>query len=56
MVVVLQVKLSTTTNIAWKEWEVVILALDVVAEGCISGFLPHLSWVPLPLLESIPWF
>jgi transportin-1 len=56
MVVVLQVRLSTTTNVTWIEWEVAILALGVVAEGCISGLLLHLSWVPLPLLESIPWF
>jgi hypothetical protein len=54
--VVLQVKLSTTTNAAWKKQEATILALGVVAEGCISGLLPHLSWVPFPLLESIPWF
>jgi transportin-1 len=54
VVVVLQVRVSTTTDAAWKEQEAAVLALGVVAEGCISGLLPHLSWVPLPLLESIP--
>jgi hypothetical protein len=56
VVVVLQVKLSTTTDATWKEQEVAVLALGGVVEGCIYGLLPHLSWVPLPLLESIPWF
>jgi hypothetical protein len=56
VVVVLQVKLSTTIDEAWKEWEAIILALGVVAEGCIIGLLLHLSRVPFPLLESIPWF
>jgi len=41
-----QVRLSTTTDAAWKEWEAAVLALGAVAEGCISGLLPHLSQVP----------
>jgi hypothetical protein len=56
VVVVLQVKLSTTINVAWKEWEATILALGVVVEGCIIGLLLHLSRVPFPFLEFIPWF
>jgi transportin-1 len=41
-----QVRLSTTTDAAWKEREAAVLALGAVAEGCISGLLPHLSQVP----------
>jgi hypothetical protein len=45
VVVVLQVRLSTTADAAWKEREAAVLALGAVAEGCISGLLPHLSRV-----------
>jgi hypothetical protein len=41
-----QVRLSTTTDAAWKEREAAVLALGAVAEGCISGLLPHMSQVP----------
>jgi transportin-1 len=40
-----QVRLSTTADAAWKEREAAVLALGAVAEGCISGLLPHLSRV-----------
>jgi hypothetical protein len=50
-----QVRLSTTTDAAWKEREAAVLALGAVAEGCISGLLPHLSQIVaflVPLLED----
>ncbi|KAH9541786.1 hypothetical protein CY35_14G084100 [Sphagnum magellanicum] len=50
-----QARLSATTDSAWKEREVSVLALGAVAEGCISGLLPHLSQIVaffVPLLED----
>jgi hypothetical protein len=47
---------TTTTYVGWKKQEATILALGAVVEGWISGLLLHLSHVPLPLLEFIPWF
>ncbi|CAK9221083.1 unnamed protein product [Sphagnum troendelagicum] len=50
-----QVRLSTTADSAWKEREAAVLALGAVAEGCISGLLPHLSRIVaflVPLLED----
>ncbi|XP_065865178.1 uncharacterized protein [Euphorbia lathyris] len=37
---------------AWKDREVVVFVLDVVAEGCINGLYPHLSQVHLLRLRS----
>jgi hypothetical protein len=39
------VRLSATKDSAWEEKEAAILALGAVAEGCISGLLPHLAQV-----------
>jgi transportin-1 len=50
-----QARLSATTDSAWKEREAAVLALGAVAEGCISGLLPHLSQIVaffVPLLED----
>ncbi|KAH8942177.1 hypothetical protein BDL97_14G084900 [Sphagnum fallax] len=50
-----QARLSATTDSAWKEQEAAVLALGAVAEGCISGLLPHLSQIVaffVPLLED----
>ncbi len=48
----LQARLSATTDSAWKEQEAAVLALGAVAEGCISGLLPHLSQVPFSWTHS----
>lgn len=42
VVVVLQVRLSTTTDATRKKREATKLALGVVVEGCIFGLLLHL--------------
>jgi len=39
------VRLSASKDSAWEEKEAAILALGAVAEGCISGLLPHLAQV-----------
>jgi hypothetical protein len=41
----MKVRLSATKDSAWEEKEAAILALGAVAEGCISGLLPHLAQV-----------
>lgn len=38
-------RLSTSEDSAWEQKEAAILALGAVAEGCISGLLPHLAQV-----------
>jgi transportin-1 len=39
------VRLSSTEDSVWEEREAAILALGAVAEGCITGLLPHLTQV-----------
>lgn len=41
----LQVRLASSKDARWEEKEAAILALGAVAEGCISGLLPHLAQV-----------
>jgi transportin-1 len=41
----LQVRLAPSKDARWEEKEAAILALGAVAEGCISGLLPHLAQV-----------
>lgn len=38
-------RLSSTEDSVWEEREAAILALGAVAEGCITGLLPHLAQV-----------
>lgn len=38
-------RLSSTEDSVWEEREAAILALGAVAEGCITGLLPHLTQV-----------
>ncbi|CAN4112585.1 unnamed protein product [Withania somnifera] len=52
---VVQAKLSTTSDEAWKEREAAVLVLGAVAEGCINGLFPHLSEIIsflIPLLDD----
>ncbi|VVA99326.1 unnamed protein product [Arabis nemorensis] len=51
----IQAKLSTSGDEAWKEREAAVLALGAIAEGCINGLYPHLSEIVaflLPLLDD----
>ncbi|XP_010548121.1 PREDICTED: transportin-1 [Tarenaya hassleriana] len=51
----IQAKLSTAGDEAWKEREAAVLALGAIAEGCINGLYPHLSEIAaflLPLLDD----
>lgn len=41
----LQQKLSTSSDADWKDREAAILAIGAVAEGCIGGLYPHLPEV-----------
>ncbi|XP_073306992.1 transportin-1-like [Primulina huaijiensis] len=60
---VIQTKLSTGGDEAWKDREAAVLALGAIGEGCINGLYPHLSEIisfltPLlddkfPLIRSI---
>jgi transportin-1 len=50
-----QVRLSKTEDSAWEQKEAAILALGAVAEGCISGLLPHLTQIVaylVPFMED----
>ncbi|CAN4107326.1 unnamed protein product [Withania somnifera] len=52
---VVQAKLSTTSDEAWKEREAAVLVLGAIAEGCINGLFPHLSEIIsflIPLLDD----
>ncbi|MCE0481866.1 Transportin-1 [Datura stramonium] len=52
---VVQAKLSTTNEEAWKEREAAVLVLGAIAEGCINGLFPHLSEIIsflIPLLDD----
>nr|PNR26375.1 hypothetical protein PHYPA_030950 [Physcomitrium patens] len=46
-----QVRLSTTEDSEWVQKEAAILALGAVAEGCISGLLPHLAQIVVYLVS-----
>ncbi|XP_028113611.1 transportin-1-like isoform X2 [Camellia sinensis] len=60
---IVQSRLSTTDDVAWKEREAAVLALGAIAEGCINGLYPHLSEIvafltprlddKFPLIRSI---
>lgn len=43
----LQQKLSSTGDAAWKEREAAVLAIGAIAEGCINGLYDHLPGVTL---------
>ncbi|CAN6438976.1 unnamed protein product [Victoria cruziana] len=50
-----QAKLSTAEDAAWKEREAAVLALGAIAEGCYSGLYPHLPEIVAfltPLLDD----
>ncbi|KAJ4715946.1 transportin 1 [Melia azedarach] len=52
---IIQAKLSTSGDEAWKDREAAVLALGAVAEGCINGLYPHLSKIVaflIPLLDD----
>ncbi|PHT97847.1 Transportin-1 [Capsicum chinense] len=52
---IVQSKLSTTNDEAWKEREAAVLVLGAIAEGCINGLFPHLSEIIsflIPLLDD----
>lgn len=52
---VVQAKLSSTNDEAWKEREAAVLVLGAIAEGCINGLFPHLSEIIsflIPLLDD----
>ncbi|KAA8546130.1 hypothetical protein F0562_020976 [Nyssa sinensis] len=52
---IVQAKLSSTDDTAWKEREAAVLALGAIAEGCINGLYPHLSEIVaflIPLLDD----
>lgn len=40
-----QARLGSTSEDKWKEREAGVLAMGAIAEGCITGLLPHLSQV-----------
>ncbi|XP_073105392.1 transportin-1 isoform X1 [Elaeis guineensis] len=51
----IQQKLSTANDSAWKEREAAVLAIGAIAEGCISGLYPHLPEIIaflIPLLDD----
>ncbi|KZV42117.1 Importin beta-2 isoform 2 [Dorcoceras hygrometricum] len=52
---VIQAKLSTGSDEAWKDREAAVLALGAIGEGCINGLYPHLSEIIsflIPLLDD----
>lgn len=52
---VIQTKLSTGGDEAWKDREAAVLALGAIGEGCINGLYPHLSEIIsflIPLLDD----
>ncbi|XP_031260063.1 transportin-1 isoform X2 [Pistacia vera] len=52
---IIQAKLATSGDAAWKDREAAVLALGAVAEGCINGLYPHLSEIVaflIPLLDD----
>ncbi|GLT86057.1 hypothetical protein SLE2022_042200 [Rubroshorea leprosula] len=52
---IIQAKLSSSDDDAWKDREAAVLALGAVAEGCINGLYPHLSEIVsflIPLLDD----
>ncbi|XP_020966627.1 transportin-1 isoform X3 [Arachis ipaensis] len=52
---IVQAKLSTGGDDAWKEREAAVLALGAIGEGCINGLYPHLAEIVaflIPLLDD----
>ncbi|XP_020550313.1 transportin-1-like isoform X1 [Sesamum indicum] len=52
---IVQAKLSSTGDEAWKDREAAVLALGAIGEGCINGLYPHLSEIVaflIPLLDD----
>ncbi|KAJ7978654.1 transportin 1 [Quillaja saponaria] len=52
---IVQAKLSTSGDEAWKEREAAVLALGAIGEGCIIGLYPHLPEIVsflIPLLDD----
>ncbi|GFS34668.1 transportin 1 [Actinidia rufa] len=52
---IVQAKLSSTDDAAWKAREAAVLALGAISEGCINGLYPHLSEIVtflIPLLDD----
>ncbi|CAA6660469.1 unnamed protein product [Spirodela intermedia] len=50
-----ETKLATSGDLAWKDREAAVLALGAVAEGCIKGLYPHLPGIIaflIPLLDD----
>ncbi|KAG1363579.1 putative Transportin-1 [Cocos nucifera] len=55
LMLLIQQKLSTTNDSAWKEREAAVLAIGAIAEGCINGLYPHLPEIIaflIPLLDD----
>ncbi|XP_072991613.1 transportin-1 isoform X1 [Typha latifolia] len=52
---VIEQKLSSMDDAAWKEREAAVLAIGAIAEGCINGLYPHLPEIVaflIPLLDD----
>ncbi|XP_044489332.1 transportin-1-like isoform X2 [Mangifera indica] len=52
---IIQAKLATSGDAAWKEREAAVLAVGAIAEGCIIGLYPYLSEIVaflIPLLDD----
>ncbi|KAL6501642.1 Transportin-1 [Orobanche gracilis] len=52
---IVQAKLSTAGDEAWKDREAAVLALGAIGEGCINGLYPHLFEIIgflIPLLDD----
>ncbi|KAJ0039600.1 hypothetical protein Pint_27472 [Pistacia integerrima] len=57
---IIQAKLATSGDAAWKDREATVLAHGVVAKGCINGLYPHLSevifcWMILIFESDCKW-
>ncbi|XP_047309136.1 transportin-1-like [Impatiens glandulifera] len=50
---IVQVKLSLTDDLAWKDREAAVLALGAISEGCINGLYPHLPEIVTFLIPSL---
>ncbi|KAK7280593.1 hypothetical protein RJT34_25658 [Clitoria ternatea] len=52
---IVEAKLATSGDDAWKEREAAVLALGAIGEGCINGLYPHLLQIVaflIPLLDD----
>ncbi|XP_047310116.1 transportin-1-like [Impatiens glandulifera] len=50
---IVQAKLSTIDDTAWKDREAAVLALGAVADGCINGLYPHLPEIVTFLIPRL---